>query len=149
MTTSTLRIKRVRDNNDLPLPSYQTKLSAGIDLLADIHEDVVLKRGDRTLVPTGLAVEIPHDCEGQVRARSGLALKKGIALVNAPGTIDADYRGEIGVIIINLGAEDVTIKRGERIAQLVINPIVRPQIVEVTDVSATARGGGGFGSTGT
>lgn len=148
MSNQILCIKRVRDNRDLPLPAYQTPLSAGLDLLADIHKDVVLKRGERTLVPTGLAVEIPTNCEGQVRARSGLALKKGLALVNAPGTIDADYRGEIGVIVINLGNEDVVIKRGERIAQLVISPIVQPQVIEVTDVGDTLRGAGGFGSTG-
>ncbi len=143
-----LKIKRVRDNLDLPLPAYQTAHSAGLDLMADVREDIVIKPLERSLLPTGLAVEIPEGCEGQVRARSGLAIKKGLALVNAPGTIDADYRGEINVIVINLGGENIVIKRGERIAQLVICPVLRATITEVSDVSETRRGAGGFGSTG-
>lgn len=143
-----LKIQRVRENSDLPLPKYESELSAGMDLRADISEPVVVKRLSRKLVPTGIAVEIPVGYEAQIRARSGLALKKGIALVNAPGTIDADYRGEIGVILINLGEEDFLIERGERIAQMVISPIIQPQIQEVQTLSDTSRGEGGFGSTG-
>ncbi len=144
----TLPIKRVRDNADLPLPAYQTPGASGLDLRADIAETIVLKPLERRLVPTGLAVAIPPGYEGQIRARSGLALKHGLALVNAPGTIDADYRGEIQVIVINLGAEDFVLKRGERLAQLVIQKVEQPQIVEVSTLDATARGAQGFGSTG-
>lgn len=144
-----LKIKRVRSNSDLCLPSYQTSLSAGMDLRADVSEPVILKPGQRSLVPTGIAIELPENCEAQVRPRSGLALKKGIAMVNAPGTIDADYRGEIGVILINLGHEDFVVNRGERIAQLVVCPVTRVQIKEVQELSDTTRGAGGFGSTGT
>lgn len=140
--------KRVRENHDLELPRYQTALSAGLDLRADIAQPLVIKRAERALVPTGLSVEIPAGFEAQVRARSGLAIKHGIALVNAPGTIDADYRGEIGVILINHGEEDFTIQRGDRIAQLVISPVAHPEILEVTELSSTDRGVGGFGSTG-
>lgn len=143
-----LKIKRVRENHDLSLPAYQSPLSSGLDLCADIHENVVLKKGQRALVPTGIAIELPEDAEAQVRPRSGLAIKKGVSLVNTPGTIDADYRGEISVIIINLGDDDFVIARGDRIAQLVVMPVLRPQIVEVTDLSNTQRGAGGFGSTG-
>jgi dUTP pyrophosphatase len=146
--TAILKIRRLRENADLPLPAYQSPLSAGLDLRADVPESVNLEAGERRLVPTGIAVEIPAGFEGQVRARSGLALKNGIALVNAPGTIDADYRGEIGVILINLAKEAFVINRGDRIAQLVISPIAQPQIQEVTDLSETQRGAGGFGSTG-
>lgn len=145
---SPLKIKRVRDNADLPLPAYQTPLSSGVDLRADVQESIMLKPGERGLIPTGIAIEIPENSEAQVRARSGLAIKQGVALVNAPGTIDADYRGEISVILINLGAETVQINRGDRIAQLVVMPVLRPQIVEVTDLTDTTRGAGGFGSTG-
>ena len=143
-----LKIRRVRPNSDLTLPKYQSPLSSGLDLCADVSEPVILKKGHRALIPTGIAIEIPENTEAQVRARSGLAIKKGIALVNAPGTIDADYRGEIAVILINLGDEDFTINRGERIAQLVIMPVVRPEVIEVDSLSDTVRGSGGFGSTG-
>ena len=145
---TTLKIQRVRDNSDLPLPAYQSEAAAGFDLRADIHEEVLLSPGERAVVPTGVAMEIPVGFEGQVRARSGWALKKGVALVNAPGTIDSDYRGEVGVILINLGQDDLKIQRGDRIAQLVISPIIQPVIQEVSDLSATERGQGGFGSTG-
>lgn len=148
MAHPTLQICRVRDNQDLPLPVYQTQGASGLDLRADIHEPIVLQAGQRTLVPTGLSLAIPSGFEGQVRARSGLALKNGIALVNAPGTIDADYRGELQVILINLGDQDFVIRRGDRIAQLVIQEVVQPQIVEVQSLDVTARGEGGFGSTG-
>lgn len=143
-----LSIKRVRANMDLPLPAYQSPSSSGLDLRADVRETIVLKPHDRALIPTGIALEIPTGYEGQVRARSGLAVKNGIALVNAPGTIDADYRGEVSVILINLGSEDFSVKRGDRIAQLVIVPVVQAEIVETADLSDTSRGAGGFGSTG-
>jgi dUTP pyrophosphatase len=148
MTSLSLKIRRVRDNQDLPLPQYQTEFSAGFDLRADVREDVILRPGERALVPTGLAVAIPIGYEAQIRPRSGLALKNGISLVNTPGTIDSDYRGEIGVILINHGAEDFHIKRGERMAQMVMAPVTRAHIVEVESLEETERGDGGFGSTG-
>jgi dUTP pyrophosphatase len=143
-----LKFKRLRSNNDIPLPAYQSPHSSGLDLRADVSEQMILKPNERALVPTCFAVEIPAGFEGQVRARSGLAVKKGIAVVNGPGTIDADYRGEVCVILINLGKEDFVISRGDRIAQLVIVPVVQPHIVEVDALSDTHRGEGGFGSTG-
>lgn len=143
-----LKFKRLRSNLDIPLPSYQTPHAAGLDLRADVKEQILLKKNERVLVPTGLAVEIPVGYEGQVRARSGLAVKNGIAVLNAPGTIDADYRGEVCVILINLGDQEFTLQRGDRIAQLVISPVIQPAIIEVADLSDTSRGEGGFGSTG-
>lgn len=148
MTEPVLQIKRVRPNTDLPLPQFKTSLASGLDLSADIHEPLTLKPLERVLVPTGLALAIPQGYEGQVRARSGLALKHGIALVNAPGTIDADYRGELKVILINLGQDAVVINRGDRIAQLVIQKVFQPHIQEVQILDSTQRGEGGFGSTG-
>lgn len=130
------------------LPRYMTDLAAGVDLHAALSSDLTLAPGERSLIPTGLAMAIPAGYEGQVRPRSGLALKKGIALVNSPGTIDADYRGEIGIILINHGQEPVTISPGERIAQLVIAPVVRAEFVEVDGLTATRRNAGGFGHTG-
>ena len=130
----------------LDLPRYQTEGAAGMDLRAD--EPVDLAPGERRLVPTGIAVAIPPGFEGQVRPRSGLALKLGLGVVNAPGTIDSDYRGEVGVILANWGSERVVLARGERIAQLVIAPVVRAAIQEVAELPGTGRGGGGFGSTG-
>lgn len=144
-----LKIKRVRNNQDLALPAYQSPHSSGLDLRADIHSDIIIKIGERALVPTGIAIELEPEYEAQVRARSGLAIKKGIALVNAPGTVDADYRGEISVILINLGDEDFVIKRGDRIAQLVVTPVIRAEIIEVEALVETERGDGGFGSSGT
>lgn len=144
----TLKLKRVRANSDLPLPNYQSSLSSGMDLRADVVNDVVLKKGSRQLIPIGISVEIPAGYEGQIRPRSGLALKHGVSLVNAPGTVDADYRGEICVIVINLGDGDFVIRRGDRIAQLVIAPVVQVQVVEAGDLSPTVRNVGGFGSTG-
>jgi dUTP pyrophosphatase len=132
----------------LELPSYATPGSAGCDLRAALAASLTLLPGARSLVPTGIAVAIPAGFEGQVRMRSGLALKKGLSLLNGPGTIDSDYRGEIGVILANLGGEPVTIERGERIAQLVIAPVAQAEIVEASELSDTARGAGGFGSTG-
>ncbi len=138
------RVQRVRP---VELPAYATLDAAGLDLFAP--EDVELQPLERKLVPTGLCVEIPPGYEGQVRPRSGLALKHGLSMVNAPGTIDSDYRGEIGLILINLGSSVVKLNRGERIAQLVVCPIARAEVVEVDQVGETARGERGFGSTGT
>ncbi|MBU0504671.1 MAG: dUTP diphosphatase [bacterium] len=144
-----LKIKRLRDNKDLELPHYASPHSSGMDLRADVTEDILLKAGERTLIPTGLSVEFEDGCELQIRPRSGLAIKHGISMVNTPGTIDADYRGEIKVIVINHGTEDFVIKRGDRIAQMVMMPIIRAEIIEVDVVNETDRGEGGFGSTGT
>ena len=130
----------------LDLPRYETAGSAGLDLRAD--EPVSLAPGERRLVPTGLAVEIPRGWEGQVRPRSGLALRLGVGMVNAPGTIDSDYRGEVGVILVNHGREPVSFGRGERIAQLVIAPVARAELLLVEELADSERGGGGFGSTG-
>ena len=130
----------------LELPRYQTAGSAGMDLRAD--EPVELAPGERRLVPTGIAVAIPHGFEGQVRPRSGLALRHGLGIPNAPGTVDSDYRGEVGVVLVNWGAETVRLPRGERIAQLVVAPVRRAVLHEVSELPASDRGGGGFGSTG-
>ena len=133
---------------DLPLPEYATVQSAAVDLLAAVTEDVVLTPGARTLIPTGLAIALPDGYEAQVRPRSGLALKNGITLLNTPGTIDADYRGEIGVILTNLGQEDFTVERGMRIAQMSIAPVTRLTWNAVSSLDESERGSGGFGSTG-
>lgn len=143
-----LKIKRVRSNPDLALPAYQTPGSAGMDLCADVKEEIVLQPGERTLVPTGLSIELPLGYEAQIRPRSGLALKHGISMVNTPGTIDSDYRGEIGVILINHGRDAFAIKRGERIAQMVIATVVQAEIIAVDELELSSRGAGGFGSTG-
>lgn len=143
-----LRICRVRDNKDLALPAYQSALAAGADLLADIAEPVVLKPSERTLVPTGVALEIPAGYEVQIRPRSGLALRQGLTVLNAPGTIDADYRGEIQVLLVNLSGENATIKRGDRIAQMVLSKVERSDWEEVSQLTLTERGRSGFGSTG-
>ena len=134
----------------LALPAYETAFSAGMDLRAAVPEGepMTLNPGERTLAPTGLTIALPAGYEAQVRPRSGLALKHGITCLNTPGTIDADYRGEVKVILINLGEEDVTIRRGDRIAQLVIAPVVQAAWREVEGLDETARGVGGFGSTG-
>ena len=131
------------------LPHYETEASAGMDLRANIQESITLKPLERTIVKTGLFIELPVGYEAQVRPRSGLAAKKGITVLNAPGTVDADYRGEIGVILVNLSNEDFTIENGERVAQLVIAKHERAQWIEVKELSSTDRGAGGFGSTGT
>jgi len=144
---SRVRILRLPTNLDLPLPSRQTTGSAGFDL-ASAEPDFVLAPGDRRLVSTGLAVEIPPGIEGQVRPRSGLALRHGITMPNAPGTIDSDYRGEVRVILQNLGTEPVTIVRGDRIAQLVFARYETPELVDATELEQSSRGAGGFGSTG-
>ena len=131
-----------------PLPNYETNASAGMDLRANLTESITLKPLERTLVKTGLFIELPIGYEAQVRPRSGLAFKKGITVLNSPGTIDADYRGEIGVILVNLSNEDFVIENGERIAQLIIAKHERAEWIEVTELSETSRGEGGFGSTG-
>lgn len=133
----------------LPLPAYATHGSAGMDLLAAVNDYVVLASGERALIPTGIAIGLPDGVEAQVRPRSGLALKHGITTLNTPGTIDADYRGEIGVILINHGDQPVTIERGMRIAQMVIAPFIQAQWQTVDSLQETGRGAGGFGSTGT
>lgn len=142
-----LQIKRLEGNN-LELPKYKTEGSAGMDLMACIDENIILKPLERKLIKTGIAIALPNNYEAQVRPRSGLALKNGISVLNTPGTIDADYRGEIGVILINLSNEDFVVERGMRIAQLVISPIVQAELVEVEELDETLRGQGGFGSTG-
>jgi dUTP pyrophosphatase len=144
---ATLRVKRVAARGPpLELPSYATSGAAGLDLRAD--EACTLGPGERRLVPTGLAVELPPGHEGQVRPRSGLALRHGVGMLNAPGTVDEDYRGEVGVILVNLGREAFEVKRGDRIAQLVVAPVTRVEVEEAEALSESARGGGGFGSTG-
>ena len=132
----------------LDLPAFATAGSAGCDLRAAVAEPVTLAPGQRALVPTGIALEIPHGFEGQVRMRSGLAIKSGLALLNAPGTIDSDYRGEVKVILVNLGSDPVTLARGERIAQLVFAPVTRAKLTRAEALAPTAREDGGFGSTG-
>lgn len=149
MSKVILKVKKLPHAKDLPLPSYATPNSSGLDLRAAIEKPITLKPMERALIPTGLVLEIPEGYEGQVRPRSGLALRKGLTVLNAPGTIDADYRGEVKVILINLGNEEVVIEAGERIAQLVIAPVQRVEVVEVQELTPTERGDGGFGSTGT
>lgn len=136
-------------NEDLGLPSYATEGAAGMDLKAALLSPLTLKPGERGIVPTGLKMAVPYGFEGCIRPRSGLALKHGLTLTNSPGTLDSDYRGEVKVLVINLGQEPVVIQRGDRIAQLLITPVVQAQIVKVDRVDETKRGEGGFGHTGT
>ncbi len=143
-----VKIEIIRLAEDLPLPSYQTELSAGVDLMAAVEGEVSLAPGEIRLIPTGIKLAVPDGYEAQIRPRSGLALKHGISMVNCVGTIDADYRGELGVILVNHGKEAFFIKRGDRIAQMVINPIVQADFMEVRELSQTERGEGGFGHTG-
>lgn len=143
--TPIVRIKRL---GDVELPRYHSAAAAAFDLVAAIGEEFVLRPFDRIAVPTGIAIEIPFGFEGQVRPRSGRALAEGLALLNSPGTIDADYRGEIKVIVINLGSEPLMIQPGDRIAQLVIAPVARAELIEVDELAPSERGGGGFGHTG-
>ncbi|MDR2827705.1 MAG: dUTP diphosphatase [Candidatus Adiutrix intracellularis] len=144
-----LEFKKVRpeEDADLPLPAWQTAGAAGLDLAAGVRENLTLAPGEIVLVPTGWAMALPEGYEGQVRPRSGLALKTGLTLVNTPGTIDWDYRGEIQLPLINFGREPLTICRGDRVAQLIINKVERPQVVLVSELSVTVRGEAGFGST--
>ncbi|MHA1600126.1 MAG: dUTP diphosphatase [Alphaproteobacteria bacterium] len=148
MTQLTIALRRLPHGKDLPLPAYATALSAGVDLLAAVDADVVLQPGARALIPTGIAIALPSNTEAQVRPRSGLALKHGITVLNSPGTIDADYRGEIGVILINLGQEAFTISRGSRIAQMIIAPCGQARWQTVETLPESVRGIDGFGSTG-
>ena len=147
--TIDVRIMRLPHGKDLPLPSYQSALAAGLDLLAAVPADAPLKiaAGARALVPTGIAIALPPGTEAQVRPRSGLAVKHGLTVLNSPGTIDADYRGEVQVLLVNLGTEPVAITRGMRIAQIVIAAVARAAIREVASLDETVRGSGGFGST--
>ena len=142
-------VKRLPHGADLPLPAYATADSAGLDLLAAIDAPQTLAPGARALIPTGLAIALPRGFEAQVRPRSGLALKNGITVLNSPGTIDADYRGEIGVVLINMADEPFEISRGMRIAQMIVAPVTQLVWQEQEDLSETARGTGGYGSTGT
>jgi dUTP pyrophosphatase len=142
-------VARLSHSAGLELPGYESTLAAGMDLLAAIEGEVIIAPGERALVPTGLAIALPPGFEAQVRPRSGLALKQGITVVNTPGTIDADYRGEVGVILINHGDTPFTIERGMRIAQMVVTPVTQAVWNEVDKLSDSARGTGGFGSTGT
>jgi dUTP pyrophosphatase len=146
-----VRVTRLLHGADLPLPQYQSALAAGLDLLAAVPADAPfeLAPGARALVPTGIAIALPPGYEGQVRPRSGLAARHGITVLNTPGTVDADYRGELQVILVNLGAEPFVVSRGMRIAQLIIAPVQRIELVEVEALQPTARAQGGFGSTGT
>lgn len=144
----TVKVKRLSHNPDLPLPQKMSAHSAGFDLMAAIKESLTIYPGEKALIPTGIALGIPAGYEGQVRPRSGLAVNHGLTIPNAPGTIDADYRGEVKVALINLGSEPVTVKRGDRVAQLIICPIAEACLEETSELDATARGGGGFGHTG-
>jgi dUTP pyrophosphatase len=143
-----IAIQRLPHGADLALPAPATEASAGADLLAAVTDPVVIEPGARALIPTGIAIGLPAGFEAQVRPRSGLALRHGVTILNAPGTIDADYRGEIGVILVNLGEQAFTVNRGDRIAQLIIAPVSRAEWLEVESLNETERGGG-FGSTGT
>ena len=144
----TVAIQRLPHGADLALPAYATAQSAGMDLLAAVEADVILQPGERRLIPTGFAMALPAGFEAQIRPRSGLALKHGISLLNAPGTIDADYRGEVGVILINLGRDPFVISRGSRIAQMVIAPYAQAEWQASDTLPESERGAGGFGSTG-
>ena len=150
MTVPTVPIQRLPHAEGLPLPAYETAQAAGMDLRAAVPDDepIILRPGARYAVPTGYAFALPEGYEAQVRPRSGLALKWGVTCLNSPGTVDADYRGEVKVILANLGEEDFTIRRGDRIAQLVIAPVTQARWSEVMSLDETARGAGGFGSTG-
>ena len=143
-----IKIKRLEESDDMPLPSYGSEGSSGMDIRASLKEPVVLKPGEIRLIPTGLTVSIPGGYEGQIRPRSGLALKYGIGIVNSPGTIDSDYRGEICIIVINWGEQPFTIRRGDRIAQMVMVKVFRADIIEVDELDNTQRGVGGFGHSG-
>jgi dUTP pyrophosphatase len=150
LITADVRIMRLPHAQDLPLPAYQTALAAGLDLTAAVPTDapLTLLPGARALVPTGIAIALPEGFEAQVRPRSGLAAKHGLTVLNSPGTIDADYRGEIQVILVNLGGESVSITRGMRVAQMIVATVARAVLTEMDNLDQTRRGSGGFGSTG-
>lgn len=148
MAGITVAVRRLPHGEGMALPSYATPESAGMDLMAAVSEPVTLAPGERRLVPTGLAIQLPAGYEAQVRPRSGLALKQGVTVLNSPGTVDADYRGEVGVILVNLGQAPFVIQRGDRIAQMIVAPVVQAAWAEVADLESSKRGAGGFGSTG-
>ncbi|MCR4292087.1 MAG: dUTP diphosphatase [Candidatus Kuenenia sp.] len=148
MKTVRVKLKRKQGTDDLPLPQYMSDAASGMDLYAAVESDLTLKHSEIKLVPTGLYIELPFGYEAQLRPRSGLALKHGLTLLNTPGTIDSDYRGEIGIILCNFGKEPFVVKRGLRIAQMVIQPVVRAELIEVDQLEESNRGEGGFGHTG-
>ena len=148
MSAVTVPILQLAHGRDLPLPAYATAMSAGLDLLAALDQPVVLAPGERRLIPTGIAIALPAGFEAQVRPRSGLALRQGVTVLNSPGTIDADYRGEISVLLINLGQAGFPIARGDRVAQMVVAPVTRVAWSETAALPESERGAGGFGSTG-
>jgi len=145
--TPVVKIRRLRSSS-IPLPAYQSAHAAGVDLTADIDGEITLAPMERCGIPTGIAIAIPVGFEGQVRPRSGRAINEGLTLINAPGTIDADYRGEVKVLLVNLGCDRVVIRAGDRVAQLVICPVTRAEFLEVEVLDETSRGNGGFGHTG-
>ena len=149
MTAKTVFVKRADDAAEIPLPAYQSALAAGADLHAAIKDDILIAPQQIELIPTAIHIALPPDMEAQIRPRSGLAVKYGLTIVNAPGTIDADYRGEIKIGLINLGSEPVQITRGMRIAQMIIAPVIQAEFVLTDTLDTTHRGAGGFGSTGT
>lgn len=149
MSAVEIKVTRLAHGADLPLPEYQSAQAAGLDLAAAVADEVTIAPGQRQTIPTGIAIALPPGTEAQVRPRSGLAARHGVTVLNTPGTIDADYRGEIQVILINLGNEPFVVRRGMRIAQLVVAPVLRVRISEGEELERTSRGSGGFGSTGT
>ncbi|TVL99328.1 MAG: dUTP diphosphatase [Candidatus Brocadia sp. WS118] len=148
MNTLKIKVMRKPGCEDLPLPRYMSEAASGMDLYAAVDTSVLMERSEIKLIPTGIHIELPRGYEAQVRPRSGLALKHGLTLVNTPGTIDSDYRGEIGIILCNLGKDTFTVERGMRIAQLVIQPVTRAELIEVERLGESPRGIGGFGHTG-
>ena len=143
-----VKVKRLAHSQDLPLPRYMSDHAAGMDLIAAVGPEMTIPPGQWKLVPTGISIALPEGYEAQVRPRSGLALKQGVSILNTPGTVDADYRGEVGVILMNHSQENLIIRRGDRIAQMIINKIERIEFEEVVELPATERGAGGFGHTG-
>jgi dUTP pyrophosphatase len=143
-----VKVMRFKDSEDLPLPSYESRGSSGMDIRASVKDPILLQPGEIRFVRTGLAVSIPRGYEAQIRPRSGLALRHGIGIVNSPGTVDSDYRGEIGIILVNWGTKPFTIRRGDRIAQMIICKVYHGELVEVDNLDNTTRGNGGFGHTG-
>jgi dUTP pyrophosphatase len=143
-----VKVKRLSHGMDLPLPSYMSNHAAGMDMYAAVNPEVVISAGEWKLVPTGISIALPEGYEAQVRPRSGLALKQGVSILNTPGTVDADYRGEVGVIVMNHSKKDLIIKRGDRIAQMIVNKIERIEFEEVQELPGSDRGAGGFGHTG-
>lgn len=147
-TSIPVALQRLSNGDGLPLPTYMTEHAAGADLHAAVVDDLTLLPGTRALVPTGFAIALPHGYEAQIRPRSGLAIKHGVTCLNTPGTIDADYRGPVNVVLVNLGSEPFVVRRGDRIAQMILAPVVRAQFEVVGELTETTRADGGFGSTG-